>query len=85
MIVLAVISAVDAGLWACAAGSPWWLSLLSILLAVLGAVVVFLLAVYASDPAQPLLRWVALVLFLLVGPRCVCDEPLCRRPLSPGG
>ena len=63
VIVLALISAVNAALWASVARSAWWLRLALIVLSAVGVAVVFQLAVYASDPGDPMGRWVGLGLF----------------------
>jgi hypothetical protein len=66
VVVLAVVSAVAAALWARAAGWAWWRGLVLAALALLGAVLVFLMAVYASDPGEPsAIRWGALLLLVL--------------------
>ena len=65
VIVLALVSAVDGALWARARRARWWFALALIVLAFVGAAVVFQLAVYASDPGEPTLRRIGLLLFPL--------------------
>jgi hypothetical protein len=65
VIILALVSAVDAALWASAIRLAWWLRLVWIALALAGAAVVFQLAIYGSDPNEPLSRWLGLFLFVI--------------------
>ena len=64
--VLAVVSLVDAVLWACRAQSGWWVRASMIALAPTSGVLVFVLLMHASDPAQAgSARWLWLTLFVL--------------------
>ena len=65
VIILALVSAVDAALWASALRLAWWLRLVWIALALAGAAVVFKLAIYASDPGDPVSRRLGLFLFVI--------------------
>jgi len=66
VIVLAVLSAVNAVLWACSVRWPWSARLALVALAPVGPVVVFLLVMAASHPeeAGPM-KWLWLSLFVL--------------------
>jgi hypothetical protein len=65
VIILAIVSAVDAALWASAMKLRWWLRLLWIALALAGAAIVLQLAIYARDPVDPVLKWLGLLLFVI--------------------
>ena len=66
VIVLALVSAVNAVLWAGAVGWSWWRRLVLIALALVGAALVFVAAAYASDPGESSrVRWGGLMLFVL--------------------
>jgi hypothetical protein len=65
-VVLALVSLVDAVLWACCVPSSWWARAGIIALAPTSAVLVFMLLVQASDPAQAgAAKWLWLTLFVL--------------------
>ena len=65
-VVLALVSLVDAVLWACCAASGWWVRAGLIALAPASGVLVFVLLMQASDPAQAgWARWLWLSLFVL--------------------
>jgi hypothetical protein len=65
-VVLALVSLVDAVLWAWRARSGWWIKAGMIALAPTSGVLVFVLLMHASDPAQAgSARWLWLTLFAL--------------------
>jgi hypothetical protein len=67
VIVLALVSAVNAVLWASAVGWSWWRRLVLVVLALVGAALVFVAAAHASDPGESSgVRWSGLMLFVLL-------------------
>jgi hypothetical protein len=65
LMLMALISVVNAVLWGTATASPWRYRVVLVGLAVITCALIFQLALYASDPAQSTMRLVGLVLFPL--------------------
>lgn len=65
VLLLALLSSINAALWARAGGMSWGITLGAVVLALAGTVVLLLLAVWATDPSHATLRWMWLLLFVL--------------------
>jgi hypothetical protein len=66
MVLLVIVSAVDAVLWATAAGWPRWRRIVLVPVALILGLGAFMLALYTNDSADPFLNKVGLVLLAAV-------------------